>query len=113
MTLDTWNKYRGLLAEAVVRLDMDGFRALRYCFDYSVRAFLDGFMHAQNVPTLQVTASDSIDDLLGPDQANHREHLKRAFNTNSVTKLVSKLQLSHSVHLLLGIACMVLSLIHI
>ena len=51
-TLKDWKKYRDLLAEAVVRFEVAGLNALKYCFDYSVRIFLDGLMYVERVPPL-------------------------------------------------------------
>ena len=108
-SLETWRKYRDVLAGAVVRFHVTGLQGLAYCFEYSVRCFLDGFMYAENVAALQVEDGDLLDALPGPDQQNHRRNLKAVFRTDSVQELVQELRLTQSVHLLLGIACMVTS----
>ena len=108
-SLQDWKKHRALLMEAVVRFEVSGLSALNYCFDYSVRLLLDGLMHAERAPALLLKDRDLIDDLPGPDQMSHRQHLKEAFGCTHVKPLVRYLKMTHSVHPLLGIACMVSS----
>ena len=105
-TLQDWKQNRSLLMEAVVRFEVAGLMNVGYCFDYSVRALLDGLMHARGAPLLVLEDRDLIDDLPGPDEMQHRRHLKQAFRTLHVKSLVRDLKMTQSVHLLLGIACM-------